>query len=107
MGLRDSLVQEIAKHTADSIGQYVNSGIFNTPEEALKVWCLIRRNNGLDLTMIVDQMADCRISPGGDRIADAAAIAESLFYEEMNIDRLDLSRDVRNDIEKIFKEVLG
>lgn len=105
MGLGDYLLKKTAKSTANSISKYVNGGTFSTDDEALKAWASTRRN-GMQLLMMVEQLANFSITPDGSRLASTPDIAKALFYAEMDIDENTLSGKVRSDIEKIFNDLL-
>jgi len=103
MGLGDFLLKKTAKSTANSIAKYVNGGIFDDADEALKAWASTRRN-GVHLVMLIDNLANFSITPDQARIAGTADIAQALFYAEMDIDQNSLTEKVRNDIDKIFTD---
>jgi hypothetical protein len=57
--------------------------------------------------MMVDGLANFSITPDKARVAGTADIAKAMFYAEMDLEESSLSPTVRNDIDSMFRAVLG
>jgi hypothetical protein len=105
VNLGNYLLRKTAKKTAESISKYVSSGTFDTDVGALKAWASTQRNSER-LVIMIDSLDSLGIRYDKESIVGTAHIAKTLFYAEMDIDEYSLSEKVRDDIKKIFTDLL-